>query len=936
MKRLICLVLILVLVLSLCPAGIVAAEEKTSQPSRYTILIIEANTGTRYWSDGEVIYTAYSALKEIKNAAIDFVEQALEHDSNHKIAIISYNSDVYVKSSFSNNERQLKSAINGCSNSKNNNIEAALSKANAMLDEIKEKNALKNVVVFSSGKPDGGESGSYDYDSGPYTVNTVASDWHNIDTKIHYYAYANAALKQADLIKEKATLYSIGLYSAYDGAPEAFPPLQFFKKFAQDLASDGNHHYLEVTDFSKLYTLFGEITEEIIREMLDSDGDSFYDEWEINGYDADGDGIIDVDLPAMGADPNVPDIFVEVDWMVKPATTITGFELLAEESFAPDHIYMEEVYLAFKRHDINLHVDAGPDSVDFVTGKKWGKLSGGSEVPYVKEIRAEADLWPTEMDPARERIFRHAIFCDKVFTPEYNMFNQMVYKRTGGVTHGYYDQYFLVGNPTANSYAVSNRIAVAIFMHELGHTLGLKHGGSDNINYKPNYLSIMNYLFQNTGLVGTNALDYSNYVLPTINEAAIDETLGVDPEGITAGTGLGTKLSNKWFYNWLTTDRIIEEISRAPLDINGNLIIDKKTYELDLTPDGNIGKKTITTLVSHNDWENLKFEVGNIRKEKDESLPNYNFIHMAGALYQEWIDTVGERDFGHEPTAQEFLEQGLLGNEGAGNITSGGLYTIIQGMAGQNVYVHVSNLYTEEQTFTVEVAASEITDAYSSSVTLPGSQGTLSYVNIPLAIKKDAKAGEYTIKATLKHPGVNDVTCEIPVLVREATEGELQKLADALVEESASLPQHVASDYIHLLSNEGYANLEDYDPIYRQIILKIDDCNATVFGKQVTNDVPPIIANSRTMLPIRFVAEALGAKVGWDNDNREVTIIREDIEIRIQIGANSATVNGETISLDSPAFIQNSRTYLPLRFVASHLGAQVDWDGTTRTVTITK
>lgn len=110
----------------------------------------------------------------------------------------------------------------------------------------------------------------------------------------------------------------------------------------------------------------------------------------------------------------------------------------------------------------------------------------------------------------------------------------------------------------------------------------------------------------------------------------------------------------------------------------------------------------------------------------------------------------------------------------------------------------------------------------------------------------------------------------------------------------------------------------------------------TVNGEKKTMDVAPIIRNSRTMLPVRYVAEALGATIAWDGATSTATLTTADTEIKIKVGASTATVNGQSVTLDSPAFIENSRTYMPVRFVAETLGATVAWDGATSTATITK
>ena len=74
----------------------------------------------------------------------------------------------------------------------------------------------------------------------------------------------------------------------------------------------------------------------------------------------------------------------------------------------------------------------------------------------------------------------------------------------------------------------------------------------------------------------------------------------------------------------------------------------------------------------------------------------------------------------------------------------------------------------------------------------------------------------------------------------------------------------------------------------------------------------------------------------WDAVNKVVTITRDDVTIVLTIGSDKALVNGKTVTLDSPAFIENSRTYTPVRFVAEALGAEVAWDAVNKVVTITR
>lgn len=119
------------------------------------------------------------------------------------------------------------------------------------------------------------------------------------------------------------------------------------------------------------------------------------------------------------------------------------------------------------------------------------------------------------------------------------------------------------------------------------------------------------------------------------------------------------------------------------------------------------------------------------------------------------------------------------------------------------------------------------------------------------------------------------------------------------------------------------------------IEMTVNQTVAYVNNEAKALDAAPIIRNDRTMLPVRFVAEALGATVGWDAATSTATVTGSSgTVIEITIGASEAKINGESVTLDAPAFIENDRTYLPVRFVAEALGAYVGWDGTTSTATI--
>jgi Copper amine oxidase N-terminal domain len=106
-----------------------------------------------------------------------------------------------------------------------------------------------------------------------------------------------------------------------------------------------------------------------------------------------------------------------------------------------------------------------------------------------------------------------------------------------------------------------------------------------------------------------------------------------------------------------------------------------------------------------------------------------------------------------------------------------------------------------------------------------------------------------------------------------------------------------------------------------------------VNGQQMTFDQPPIEQTGRIFVPLRGIFEQLGASVVYQNGTINAT--GDGRTVSLQIGSNQAVVNGQTQTLDSPPFVQGSRTLVPLRFVAQALGANVDWNNSNSTVTIT-
>lgn len=120
------------------------------------------------------------------------------------------------------------------------------------------------------------------------------------------------------------------------------------------------------------------------------------------------------------------------------------------------------------------------------------------------------------------------------------------------------------------------------------------------------------------------------------------------------------------------------------------------------------------------------------------------------------------------------------------------------------------------------------------------------------------------------------------------------------------------------------------------------DILLSVDGKKVNTDAAPFIENDRTLVPVRFISEALGKKVEWDNAEKKVTILDDKSEvskIELKIESDKANLydknqNKKEITLDAKAKIVNDRTFVPVRFIAESLGVNVDWDNDNRVVII--
>ena len=121
-----------------------------------------------------------------------------------------------------------------------------------------------------------------------------------------------------------------------------------------------------------------------------------------------------------------------------------------------------------------------------------------------------------------------------------------------------------------------------------------------------------------------------------------------------------------------------------------------------------------------------------------------------------------------------------------------------------------------------------------------------------------------------------------------------------------------------------------------EILAHSDNIKITVNGERISlPDAQPFIdENGRTQVPVRFVSEALGADVGWDGNTKTVTVEQARNKISLVVGKSEYTVNSKKMEMDTSVIIVEDRTFVPARYVAEALGAEVDWDSKTKTVII--
>lgn len=96
-------------------------------------------------------------------------------------------------------------------------------------------------------------------------------------------------------------------------------------------------------------------------------------------------------------------------------------------------------------------------------------------------------------------------------------------------------------------------------------------------------------------------------------------------------------------------------------------------------------------------------------------------------------------------------------------------------------------------------------------------------------------------------------------------------------------------------------------------------------GNEIKPDVPPVVKEGRTLVPVRALTEALGAAVQWNEKEQTVLVSKGDTKIQLRVNNMIALVNGNEFNIDIPAEINSSRIFVPLRFIMQVMNAGIEW-----------
>ena len=117
-------------------------------------------------------------------------------------------------------------------------------------------------------------------------------------------------------------------------------------------------------------------------------------------------------------------------------------------------------------------------------------------------------------------------------------------------------------------------------------------------------------------------------------------------------------------------------------------------------------------------------------------------------------------------------------------------------------------------------------------------------------------------------------------------------------------------------------------------VMAADDLKLIINGTEVTCDPAPFIEANRTFVPLRLISEKLGSTVYWEPKEQKIVVWNECNKLVLQINNQTMTVNDEATQMDVAPMIRDSRTFIPIRYVSQALGATPIWDAFSRSISI--
>ena len=136
---------------------------------------------------------------------------------------------------------------------------------------------------------------------------------------------------------------------------------------------------------------------------------------------------------------------------------------------------------------------------------------------------------------------------------------------------------------------------------------------------------------------------------------------------------------------------------------------------------------------------------------------------------------------------------------------------------------------------------------------------------------------------------------------------------------------------------DDYVISDEKDPVTFMLVLTIGLSRAVINGNNTMIDtqpgVVPFIDNDITLVPLRFISETLGYTVTYDEENKGVTLVKDDTTVKLNIGSDVYTVNGKEDKFEARVRLMYDRTFVPLRALSEIIGMDVEWDNGTITIT---